>query len=121
MTGARIPAVSAVTPIAASDGPPLAGWPVDGLPWRMIRVSDETGVSGVGIVVQGLLMCDGSVVSWWVVDNMPPRPHVDSCWRDFYTIHISKHPSNGSVVETKHEDSWVPVTDVGIGPMPAAV
>jgi hypothetical protein len=113
----------------ASDRAPITGWPVSGLHWRMIREGDETGVSGTGIVVQGILMCDGTVVSWWVVPGMPPRPHVDSAWADFYSVHIEKHPSNGTRIEqwepvVSAPDSlggmWVPVVDTQTGPLPPA-
>lgn len=91
-------------------------WPAEGLSWRMLRGRDETGVSGTGEVVRGLVMADGSVISWWVVDGMPPRPHVDGSWSDFFLVHIEQHPANETTVEQRRGDAWVPVVNLALGP-----
>ncbi len=84
----------------------------------MIRQADETGVSGTGEVVHGLVMSDGSVVSWWVVEGMPPRPHVDGCWDDFWRVHIKQHPNNDTLVQQmRGADEWADVVDLAVGPM----
>lgn len=95
-------------------------WPAGGLPWRMIRQADESGFSGTGEVVRGLVMRDGSVISWWVVDGKPPRPIVDSSWTNFYTVHIEQHPTNDTLVEQLlpggDDDEWISVADLASGP-----
>lgn len=101
------------------DRAPMEGWPIEGVPWHMERVADESGISGTGIVVRGLALCDGSVVSWWCTEGLPPRPHVDSDWSDFYTIHIAQHPDNGTVVRQRGPNGeWYPVENVELGPRP---
>jgi hypothetical protein len=100
---------------------PMEGWPADGIAWRMVRQSDETGVSGTGEVVRGRVMRDGTLLSWWMVEGMPPRPHVDKAWAPFHDVHIGQHPSNGTLIEQQTTDgTWVAVADVARGPGPWA-
>lgn len=95
------------------------GWPDAGIPWRMVRQADETGISGEGQVVRGLMLPGGVCVSWWTVVGSPPRPHVDGGWREFWLIHISQHPSNGTLVEQSTADgAWVLVSNLERGPGP---
>lgn len=107
----------------ATNGTPIGDaqdWPAGGLPWRMIRQADESGVSGTGEVVRGLVMRDGSCVSWWLLDTLPPRPIVDACWTNFYSVHIEQHTGNGTLVQQLlpggDDDEWIDVQDLAKGP-----
>ena len=67
--------------------------------FTMERRSDESGVSGTGVVLEGVVFEDGRVVIRW----LPGNAHAQStaCYdsfEDFETIHITSHPTNGTVV-----------------------
>jgi hypothetical protein len=61
----------------------------------VIRREDETGVSGTGIVVEGIVFSDGTCVTRWVSQLSPGRSTVvwDS-FGAFVSIHISPHLDN---------------------------
>lgn len=106
-------AATDAVPVLSSGTLPV---PPEGVQWRMVRTSDETGVSGTGVVVRGLALWDGSIVSWWCVEGMPPRPHMDAQWADFYDVHIALHPSNGTRVQRCIAGEWYDI-DCEQGPL----
>lgn len=63
--------------------------------FRLCRVKDETGVSGVGYVLWGILFPSGRVVVEW------REPHnsisIYSSFEEFEHIHIKAHPAGGFV------------------------
>lgn len=69
----------------------------DSVTFTLKRQFDESGVSGIGIVVWGVEFPDGKVVTRWntetsstvVYDNMD----------DFLRIHVDPHPLNKSILE----------------------
>lgn len=63
--------------------------------FEMIRKDDETGISGTGKVVEGVVFTDGECVVKWVVENSMGRcvaiwPNLAS----FLSIHVYPHPDN---------------------------
>lgn len=60
--------------------------------FRMIRHADESGVSGVGNVVEGVEFSDGTVVARWT--TITPSTAVYEDIQDFLNIHVLAHPSN---------------------------
>jgi ATP-dependent Clp protease ATP-binding subunit ClpA len=66
--------------------------------FTVYRTNDVTGVSGTGVVLEGVLFSTGLVVVHWLTP--PPRGSItifDSL-DQFLAIHIRSHPENGSVV-----------------------
>lgn len=58
----------------------------------MERVNDESGTSGTGLVLSGIIFPDGKVVIRWNTETASTT-EFDS-WEDFEAIHIGKHPGN---------------------------
>lgn len=65
------------------------------------RLFDETGVSGTGVVLEGIVFHNGKVAICWRSD-MKPEGHSSitlfESMSDFESIHITPHPKNRSVL-----------------------
>lgn len=67
----------------------------------MNRKKDETGVSGTGVILEGVLFHNGKVVVCWKTEH---RPHgaasigVYDSFDDFNEVHIVTHPGNETEV-----------------------
>lgn len=63
--------------------------------FEMTRNHDESGVSGTGKVLEGVVFSDGPCVVRWVADNSPARSEAryDS-FGAFVAIHVSPHMDN---------------------------
>jgi len=66
--------------------------------FTVCRRSDETGVSGDGIVIEGIELATGQAVVHWLW----PRPRgsiaVFDSFSDFVKVHIAPHPKNGTII-----------------------
>lgn len=65
--------------------------------FTMERLSDETGVSGTGIVIEGVEFTNGKVVVRWT-GEIGSVVHHDSL-ENFCKIHMYPHPTNRSILE----------------------
>jgi len=66
--------------------------------FTVARQYDETGVSGEGVVIEGVTLATGQCVAHWLFP--PPRGSIavfDSM-SDFITVHIRPHPSNRTII-----------------------
>jgi len=64
--------------------------------FKMIRNNDESGISGTGVVIQGVLWPDGHVDMQWMSDT-PSEVRYGS-WEDFKHVHIDMHPVNDTEI-----------------------
>lgn len=62
----------------------------------MTRDADESGVSGTGKVLEGVIFEDGTVVIRWCVESKPNSTAIYSSFEDFELIHVTSHPTNGT-------------------------
>jgi hypothetical protein len=67
--------------------------------FSLIRNADETGVSGIGRVLDGVIFHNGQVVTCWRTDIKKDGPGFSSLgvypsWEAFKSIHIDPHPEN---------------------------
>lgn len=63
--------------------------------FQMVRVNDESGVSGTGTVLEGTIFSDGTCVTRWIAADSPGRS--TSLWDSlgaFIAVHIAPHPTN---------------------------
>lgn len=60
------------------------------------RGHDESGVSGIGIVMEGVEFSDQRLVIRWV--TIPCSVVYWDCYPDFWRICIAGHPTNNTVV-----------------------
>lgn len=67
--------------------------------FRMHRHSDASGVSGTGIVLEGIEFSTGVVVIHWLTP--PPRGSISvfDSLEQFLSIHVRPHPDNGTILE----------------------
>ena len=65
----------------------------------MMREQDVSGVSGTGIVLEGVLFSTGVVVIHWLTP--PPRGSISvfDSLEQVLAIHVRPHPDNMTVVE----------------------
>jgi len=66
--------------------------------FTVARQYDETGVSGEGVVIEGVTLATGQCIAHWLFP--PPRGSIavfDSM-SDFITVHIRPHPGNRTII-----------------------
>ena len=66
--------------------------------FTVARQHDQTGVSGEGVVIEGVTLATGQCIAHWLFP--PPRGSIavfDSM-SDFITVHIRPHPSNQTII-----------------------
>ena len=66
--------------------------------FTVARQYDESGVSGEGVVIEGVTLATGQCVVHWLYP--PPRGGIaifDSM-NDFVKVHIQPHPSNRTII-----------------------
>lgn len=64
--------------------------------FQMYRKNDETGVSGTGLVVEGIIFSDNKIAARWT--SSLSSINIYNCWNDFEKIHILSHPTNGTYI-----------------------
>lgn len=79
-------------------GPPPSLAPRGIRTFTVFRNQDESGVSGVGVVIEGVKLATGQTIIHWLYP--PPRGGIavfDSM-DDFIKVHILPHPSNKTII-----------------------
>lgn len=64
--------------------------------FTMVRIADETGVSGTGVVLDGIEFPNGMVAVCW--RSKTPSVNVYRSFVEFKHIHIDAHPTNGTEI-----------------------
>ena len=79
--------------------------------FTVCRQSDETGISGEGIVIEGVTFATGQTVIHWLTPA--PRGSIAffDAFDDFLKIHIKPHPTNKTIIT--FEDGEQTMYDVG--------
>jgi len=65
-------------------------------PFYMVRNADETGVSGTGRVLDGIVFPNGTVSVCWRSDT--PSVNTYRSWVEFKHLHIDSHPTNNTEI-----------------------
>lgn len=66
-------------------------------PFTVFRQHDESGVSGKGLIIQGVLFANGKCVIQWLVGPDPGDTQVKD-WDKFLAVHIESHPQNKTII-----------------------
>ena len=66
--------------------------------FTIYRQEDETGISGTGIVIQGVLFANGKCVIQWLSGPDPGDTQVKDDWNKFLDTHVKSHPANKSII-----------------------
>ena len=66
--------------------------------FTVFRKSDETGISGDGVVIEGVELATGQCIIHWLYP--PPRGGVAifESLDDFIKVHVGPHPSNDTII-----------------------
>ena len=66
--------------------------------FTVFRDSDETGVSGDGVVIEGVELATGQCIIHWLYP--PPKGGIAifESMDDFIKVHIGPHPSNNTII-----------------------
>lgn len=66
--------------------------------FTVCRQSDETGISGEGVVIEGVTFATGHTVIHWLTPA--PRGSIAffDAFDDFLKIHIKPHPTNKTII-----------------------
>ena len=75
--------------------------------FTVCRVSDESGISGTGVVIEGAMFATGHTIIHWLTPA--PRGSIaffDS-FEDMLKIHIKPHPSNNTIITFEDGEQMV--------------
>ena len=66
--------------------------------FTVFRTEDETGVSGEGIVIEGVRLATGQCIIHWLYP--PPKGGIAifESMEDFIKVHIQPHPTNKTII-----------------------
>ena len=65
--------------------------------FRVDRINDESGVSGTGHIIDGVIFDDGTIVIKWRTSMSSIA--IYKSFEEFKKIHIDSHPTNESIVK----------------------
>jgi len=66
--------------------------------FTVARQSDETGVSGEGVVIEGVLLATGQCIAHWLYPRPKGSIAIFDSMNDFVTVHIKPHPGNRTII-----------------------
>ncbi len=66
--------------------------------FTVARQYDETGVSGVGVVIEGVVLATGQTIIHWLTPAPRGALAIFDSMDDFTKIHIRPHPDNASIL-----------------------
>ncbi len=66
--------------------------------FTIARQHDETGVSGVGVVIEGVVLATGQAIIHWLTPAPRGALAIFDSMADFIKIHIKPHPGNASIL-----------------------
>ena len=66
--------------------------------FTVCRQTDETGISGEGVVIEGVVLASGHCIIHWLFP--PPRRGIASfdSLEDFLKVHVKPHPENKTII-----------------------
>jgi hypothetical protein len=66
--------------------------------FTIARQYDQTGVSGVGVVIEGVVLATGQAIIHWLTPAPRGAIAIFDSMDDFIKIHIKPHPGNASIL-----------------------
>jgi len=66
--------------------------------FTVCRQSDESGVSGDGVIIEGVSLATGQCVIHWLYPLPAGAIAIFNSFDDFLKVHIHPHPSNKSII-----------------------
>lgn len=84
------------------------------------RQADESGVSGTGIVLEGVVFSTGVTVIHWLTPPPFGSLNIFSTFEQFMAIHVGPHPTNQTRIHWSDGPTWEP-GDYTLPPSPFAL
>lgn len=93
--------------VAALEAEGLKKQPITGKSrtFSMKRISDESGVSGIGVVLVGAVFPTGTVVIQWIASDVHSTTIYESI-DAFWAIHVASHPGNHTIIKWDDGEIW---------------
>jgi len=66
--------------------------------FTVCRINDESGVSGTGVVIEGIVLATGQCVVHWLYPTPKGSIAIFESISDFATVHIKPHPGNETII-----------------------
>ena len=66
--------------------------------FTIARQYDETGVSGIGVVIEGVVLATGQAIIHWLTPAPRGALAIFDSMGDSIKIHIKPHPDNASIL-----------------------
>ena len=66
--------------------------------FTVCRINDESGVSGTGVVIEGITLAPGQCVVHWLYPTPRGSIAIFDSIADFATVHIKPHPGNETII-----------------------
>ena len=66
--------------------------------FTVARETDASGISGTGIVMEGVEFSDGKTITRWVIEGQPNSVVWWDSFDDFLSIAVTAHPTNVSII-----------------------
>jgi len=66
--------------------------------FTVARQADETGISGEGVVIEGVVLATGQCIAHWLYPRPKGSIAIFDSMNDFVTVHIKPHPSNRTII-----------------------
>ena len=66
--------------------------------FTVARQADETGVSGEGVVIDGVVLATGQCIAHWLYPRPKGSIAIFDSMNDFITVHIKPHPGNRTII-----------------------
>ena len=81
--------------------------------FTVFRGQDETGVSGDGIVIEGVELATGQCIAHWLYPPPGGSIAVFDSINDFIKVHIRPHPTNQTIItyEDGEQQTFKPEND----------
>lgn len=76
----------------------VLGAPLGMRKFTVYRGSDVSGVSGTGIVIQGIHFANDKVCIQWKCPPNAGDTQVKDTWKGFFDTHIGSHPENETII-----------------------
>ena len=62
------------------------------------RQNDETGISGEGVIIEGVLLATGQTIIHWLYPPPTGAIAIFNSLDDFFKVHIKPHPANKTII-----------------------
>jgi hypothetical protein len=73
--------------------------------FTVARVNDQSGVSGIGVVAQGVIFASGTVAIQWLTPPPDGDVQIKNNLDKFLDVHVKPHPDNITIIT--YEDGEV--------------